>query len=90
MTDAEFRDALDGLFAYDVGSVDSGIHDEALRARCIAEIDRHFEDETAGMAWLSRLIRDMWLSEEALTAGYTIEDALEFVRWLDDRMEVSL
>ncbi len=91
MSEAELRDALDGLFAYDTGAVDSGIHDENLRARCIAEIHRHFEDDhDAGMLWLSRLTRDMWLSDKALADGYTIEDVQEFIDWLDDRMEFSL
>lgn len=38
MTDAELFDALDGLFAYDTGATDSGIHDEALRLRALKEL----------------------------------------------------
>ncbi len=91
MSDDDLLDALDGLFAYDTGAVDSGIHDESLRARCIAELRRRVETPPDhGRLWLSRLIRDMWLSEDALAQGSGIEDVVEFIRWLDDRMDVSL
>lgn len=90
MNEKELREALDGLYAYDDGSVDSGIHDEALRQRCIEAIKAISvgESELVPRLWLSRLIRDMWLSEEALEQGYGIEDALSFLRWLEDRMEM--
>ena len=91
MSDEELRAALDGLFAYDGGSTDSGIHDEALRARCITELhSRSGPYETAPRLFLSRLIRDMWLSEEALEQGYGIEDAVEFTEWLGERMETEI
>lgn len=88
MTDEELRDALDGLYAYDQGSRDSGIHDEALRERCIKELrDRpRGEFELLPRLLVSRMVRDMWLSEEALQQGYGIEDAARFIAWLDDQM----
>lgn len=86
MTDEELCEALDGLFAYDTGSIDSGIHNEALRSQCqYALYDRR---AAAGWrVWLATLVREMWLSDDALARGYSVEDAVEFVKWLEDRMD---
>lgn len=80
----DLKDALDGLIAYDTGSIDSGIHDEALRDRCIEAL-QELDDKQ-----LTRLIRDMWVSEKAIAQGYTYEDLLSFCRWLGDYMEMDL
>lgn len=77
------KDALDGLFAYDGGCVSSGIRDEALRARCGEHLRSLPADERRLV--LSRLTREMFLSEDALSQGYGAEDAGSFVRWLDDQ-----
>lgn len=91
MTDEELRDALDGLFAYDCGAVDSGIRDEALRARCTRALEeRRARGSGEWRSWLARLVREMWLSEEAISQGYGTEDALEFAEWLKDVMGVPL
>ncbi len=91
MTDEELRDALDGLHAYDDGATSSGIHDEGLRVRCITALE---ERRQAGpeqwRPWLARLVRDMWLSDEAIGQGYGLEDALGFTEWLEDRMDVPV
>ena len=88
MTDEELRTALEGLFAYDSGSRGSGIHDEALRQRCIAELKSKpcGAYEVVPRLYLSRLVREMWLSEESLAQGYGIEDAVSFITWLEDQM----
>jgi len=87
VTDEELRDALNGLYAYDTGSLDSGIHDEALRSRCIDELrHRTGPHDLYPRLFIGRMVRDLYLSEEALTEGYGPEDAYEFIRWLDDRM----
>jgi hypothetical protein len=44
--------------------------------------------DIAPRLFLSRLIRDMWLTEEALAQGYGIEDVMSFAAWLDERMEI--
>lgn len=87
MTDDELRDALEGLFAYDEGATDSGIHDEGLRKRCMQEVEeRKALGETLPRLLVSRMVRDMWLSEEALAQGYGIEDAIGFTEWLDRQL----
>ena len=89
MTGDELQRALDGLYAYDTGSVDSGIHDDQLRDRCIEELNRRTDAED-GRQFLSRLLRDMWLSEEALEQGYGYEDLIEFLKWLQESMDFDL
>lgn len=91
MTEQELRDALDGLYAYDQGSRDSGIHDEALRAKCIGELQSRLgPHEVAPRLFLSRMIRDMFLTEEALAQGYGIEDVMSFIKWLGTHMGMDV
>ncbi|MNT77399.1 hypothetical protein D3C71_1546930 [compost metagenome] len=81
-------DALDGMFAYDTGCVDSGIKDERLRE----EIKTYFfltDDETVRLL-LSRFIREYFLTEEKLDLKYGIEDVSAFIKWLNDYMEMQL
>lgn len=91
MSEQELREALDGLFAYDTGAVDSGIHDEALRQKCIAAIKALplAPGELVPRLWLSRLVRDRYLSEEALAQGYGIEDVFSAMsnKWLKSPLE---
>lgn len=91
MTEEEFRDALDGLFAYDTGATDSGIKDEKLRQQCKEYMQSMPREphELVPRVWFSRLVREMWLDEVRLAQGYGIEDAIAFLRWLDDEMESS-
>ena len=77
----ELKDALDGLLAYDEGATDSGIHDEGLRMRC-QEYIRSLPPEEM-RALVAKLTIDMWLSPEALKAGYGPEDAKTFLEWMD-------
>jgi hypothetical protein len=91
MTDEELWDALDGLHAYDDGSVDSGIHDEVLRERCVVELHVRASSNPDGFRlWISRAIRRTYLDEDALARGYGIEDVSDFIDWLDDRMNFAL
>jgi hypothetical protein len=83
MTTAELYDALDGLFAYDTGSVDSGIHDELLRERVIAHLKGLSDDER--IAVLGDFVRTTYTAE----AGFTEEDGMEFAEWLSDRMGIA-
>lgn len=84
MDNEQLRDALDGLFAYDMGATDSGIHDVALKCAVKGVI------AIIPPADLTRMIRDMWMSEEAIAQGYTVADAYEFMQWLGDEMDYDL
>jgi len=86
MTDQELMDALSGLFAYDSGATDSGIHDEELRARVIEEIRSDAGQFSLFGDRVSRLAREMFLTDEAIDEGYGLEDVQLFANWLDDYM----
>jgi hypothetical protein len=43
-----------------------------------------------GRLVISRLLRNMWLSELALEPGYGYEDLIEFLEWLRDYIEIDL
>lgn len=90
MTDDELATALIGIFAYDTGDTDSGIHDEELRSRCAAEIHRRAEGTPAEKKWLDRQVREWFLSDEALDLGYDLETVKDFIEWLDDRMDYQI
>jgi hypothetical protein len=80
MTDDELADVLDGLHAYDVGAVDSGIKDEDLRWRALAELSGR-PDGT-----IEKLAHQLYLDPERRALGYGNEDAEEFREWLADQL----
>lgn len=91
MTEEELRDALSGLHAYDTGCVQSGIHDEKLRERVIQHLEELAKaSENDWRLTMSRIVRELYLTDEALEQQYGIEDVADFIRWLDDRMGISL
>lgn len=73
---------LIGIYAYDNGSVGSGIRNESLRAE-IGEYLRSLSDSDQRII-ISRILRDSFLTEEALEMDYGWEDAREFIDWIDD------
>lgn len=89
MSDEELRAALHGLFAHDMGAAHLGTRDEELRARCKADLHAR-RGRSGWAAWLARLTREMWLSEEAIAEGYDAEEAALFLRWLPERMACPL
>jgi hypothetical protein len=88
LTEAELWDAMDGMHAYDTGCVDSGIRDEVLRHRVKVQMRGMPDDERRMM--LARLFRDNYLTDEAISQGYGLEDAADFWRWLDEDMGCAL
>ncbi len=86
MTDEELRDALLGLYAFDSGATVSGIKDESLRRRVIGELAKDLTDSELFSARLSRLAREMFLSEEVIEQGFGLEDIRRFANWYDEHM----
>ncbi len=84
----ELRDALGGLFAYDVGCTDSGIKDELLRERVKAHLNAM--DDTQFRLEMSRYVRDAYLAESQLEQRYGIEDVREFLDWLAQDMGIDV
>lgn len=88
MTDEDIKDALDGLFAYDTGCVDSGIKDERLRARVIAELNKDWGSDMYSKR-LARIAREMFLTDEAIELGYGLQDLRQFLEWIDEQFEID-
>ncbi len=83
MTFDEINTTLDGLHAYDTGSVDSGVHDDVLKEKVRAHIQGL--DSFNHKVLIVRLCN--WrLSPEVLQQGYGPEDLKEFLVWLDEEM----
>jgi len=80
--------SLDGLYAYDTGCTDSGINDELLREKVKTYLDSLSEEEFRVI--MSTYIFEYFVGEEAIKNGYGIEDVASFIRWLNDRMGISL
>ncbi len=87
MTNEELREALVWLYARDCGLAAGAGNESALRAECRQAIwDRLVGDEVELRVWISRLVRDVFLSETALANGHGIDDACEFWNWFDQSM----
>jgi hypothetical protein len=87
MTDDQLGDALLWLYAADCGLVGCAGEEAALRTRCRQAVWDRLNDDDAGLRrWISRLVRDVFLSEAALGSGHGIDDACEFWSWFDHTM----
>lgn len=76
----EFLDAIDGLHAYDIGDIDSGIHNELLRERIKALLKAQSK---LTLSWLNLYIVRLLNSGQ----GYTLKDIKELICWLEDEMD---
>ena len=88
MTRQELFLLLEGLHAYDSGATDSGIHDEISKRKVSKYLLLMERKDLLNL--LSIFIRDVFLSDESLNRGYSIEDVLEFMKWLDSEMGVYI
>jgi hypothetical protein len=82
VTDTELWDALDGLFTYDGGATDSGIHDEGLREQVKKELQ---EDQANKYPRVTKFLHEFYT-----VPPYTIEDTADFIDWLSAEMGISL
>ena len=83
MDKKELFRALDGLFAYDTGCVDSGIHDNVLREQVREYLEEAARAETRSMY---PPIIDEFLREHFYETD-TLEAVLEFAGWLIELMD---
>jgi hypothetical protein len=87
VTDHELREALVWLYAVDCGLACAHEDESSLRSRCRRAVwDRLVGDGAELRVWISRLVRDVFLSEAALRQGHGIDDACEFWSWFDHTM----
>lgn len=73
-------------FTYDTGATDSGINHSKEE---IKEYLLNLSDDEFRLI-LSRLIREQFLSEDALIQGYGIEDVCSFIDWIRNDLEISI
>jgi hypothetical protein len=85
VNDEMLRAALSRL--YDHRTTPGEAHTGELLALCRKAVrDRLLDDNFEFRIFLSRLVRDLYLSEAALEQGLGIEDACEFWFWFDQTM----
>lgn len=86
MTIDEVYIALGGIFAYDLGCTDSGNNYDLLRNQLKVTLENM--DENTLRTTLSNYVRDYFLTDEAISQGYGIEDVKRFIEWLDEFMGI--
>ena len=88
MHDQQLKDALIGLLNYDTGATDAGVKNELLREAAIKQLRDMSDDEFR--FWMSRFVREEFLAEPKLHAGYGVEDVLGFALWMSSFMDIDL
>jgi len=83
MTDNELKSALSTLYAADKNN---GTADETLRASVIAELRKDRSESELFSVRVTKIVRDMFLSDEVIEQGYGLEDIRDFINWIDEEM----
>jgi hypothetical protein len=84
MDDTEFAEGLYHLHRADLGSEPSWTHDHELLRRCQATVQSRLMDDPADFrVWISRLLRELLLSDTALGAGHGVDEMVELWAWFD-------
>lgn len=77
------KDAVDGLFAWDMGCKSSGIHDPLMKEALKKHFLKMSPDEQSLVA---AKLASVYLSESGIEQGYRIEDVVALAKWLEDEM----
>lgn len=72
---------MEKLLAYDLGATDAGNNDPDLRQTVVEQL--RAMDETARTRWISLVAARYYLSDQGMAQGYTIEDVLEMMQWVE-------
>ena len=81
-------DALSGLAAYDHGATDSGVRDDVMKQAAKDYLKSLGKD--ALRLQIGKIVRSLFLSDDALEAGYGLADVKEFLGWLQDEMGIDI
>lgn len=76
--DWELFDAIDAVKAHDLGAVDSGVSDPAMKEAIADHLYSLSTDDLRST--LARYVR-RFLTDEAIAAGYGLHDVIEFHEW---------
>jgi hypothetical protein len=87
MDEQELFENIDGLMAYDLGSVDSGIKNDRLKQQ-IKDYLNGLDDKSLTTI-LSKYART-YLTDDMIEQGYGIEDIKQFLTWLDEEMNIYI
>jgi hypothetical protein len=79
----DIMDLLDGFYAYDHGATDSGIKDDSLKKALFDHLKGLDDKEQDSI--LSHFCQ-RYLTDEAISAGYGIEDVLRICEWWNDNI----
>ncbi len=82
------RQAIDGLIAWDTGCVDSGIKDDVLKNK-VGEYLKSLNGKDFRIE-VGKLVREMYLSDEALAKGHGPEDVNIFFGWLSEEFLIDI
>ncbi|PEM55339.1 hypothetical protein [Bacillus wiedmannii] len=88
MNQKKIFESMEGLYAFDTGSTDSGINDELLRKQIVSYLETLDDNEFRIL--MSTFIREYFVSHEAIENGYGIEDLVQFIKWLDEFMGIEI
>ena len=83
MSDNELKSALSTLYAADKNN---GTADETLRATVVTELRKDRSESELFSMRVTKIARDLFLSDEAIAQGYGLEDIRDFINWLDEAM----
>lgn len=79
-SESSLFEAIDALIAYDEGATDSGINDAEMRKevqeKLLAMNEEEFRKTLAGF------VRTYYLSPDALSKGYGLQEVKFFIDWL--------
>ena len=88
MSDNEIYRALCDSFAYDTGCTDICDNSNLSHNELKEELTNMDEDNLR--VTLSNFIRDYFLTDDAISQGYGIEDVKRFIEWLDEVMDIYI
>lgn len=73
--------AIDALMAYDSGCLDSGVYDPEMKIAVVDYLTSLSSDKFRQE--MSVLIRDSYLTDVKIEAGYGVEDVKNLFEWLE-------
>ena len=82
MKKTKLFDSLDGLFAYDSGSTDSGIKDNELKKRVFTYLNQQCTEYQLYPDILTEFVKKHYMKPP-----YGLEDVKNFLEWYDNNID---
>ena len=84
-TQEDLKDYIDGLYAHHLG-FDDELHAVVMKKLVLEHLLPMTPDERR--VAMARVVRDIFLSDEAIAKGYGCEDAYGLICWLSEDLKV--